>query len=226
MRVKTTAIIVAAGDSRRIGFDKIFADLRGKPVLAHSLEAFQSSVCIDEIVVVVKENRLDEAMLLCSDFPKVAVVVEGGADRASSVRCGLKAIDRSKEGIVAIHDGARPLITPTLINELVAAAKKDLAVIPVVPVKDTVKVLGDGGFVADTPDRESLFLAQTPQVFDLQIYCDAVKNVFGITDDSTLVERLGYDVRMIDGDYSNIKITTLEDLVIASLYLEMREKWN
>jgi 2-C-methyl-D-erythritol 4-phosphate cytidylyltransferase len=210
---KATAIIVAAGSSTRMGFDKIFADLRGKSVLQYSLEAFAAAAGIGEIIVVTRRENMARVREMCGD----CAIVEGGADRAQSVQNGIAAINRER-GVVAIHDGARPLITPALIDAAVAAAREHGAAILAVPVKDTIKRAA-GGYAADTPDRESLFAAQTPQVFDLAAYRAASENAGDVTDDAMFLERAGVKVRIVAGDYRNIKITTAEDLKIAEVLL-------
>jgi len=201
---KTTAIIVAAGSSTRMGEygDKIFADLCGKSVLQYSLEAFAAAESIDDIIVVTRAENFDKI----HGFR----VVEGGETRAESVRNGLYAI-KHESGIVAIHDGARPLISPELIDRVVA----NCPAIPVIPVKDTIKQT-QNGFVKNTPSRETLYAAQTPQVFDLAMYRQAVGNG---TDDSEIMERMGVKVKIVEGDERNIKITTKQDLRIAEVLL-------
>jgi 2-C-methyl-D-erythritol 4-phosphate cytidylyltransferase len=213
MFIRAAAVIVAAGNSTRAGFDKIFADLCGKPVLLHSIEAFRASNSIGNIIVVTRAENVGRVRALCSDV----TVTEGGADRAQSVRNGVAAI-ADTNGVVAIHDGARPLITPSLIDEVVSAAQESRAAILAVPVKDTIKRV-ESGFVLETPDRESLFAAQTPQVFDLAAYRRAATRS-DITDDAMLMERAGIKVKIVQGDCRNIKITTAEDLKIAEVLLQ------
>jgi 2-C-methyl-D-erythritol 4-phosphate cytidylyltransferase len=213
---KTTAIIVAAGSSARMGDfgDKIFTDLCGKPVLQYSLEAFDKAESIDEIIVVTnKESYYKKFHSL--KLAKIVDIVAGGADRARSVQNGLSAI-KSESGTVAIHDGARPLITSELIDRVVA----NCPAIPAIAIHDTVKIVKNG-YIESTPDRNMLFAAQTPQVFDLKTYREAVGNAaLGIpTDDSTFMEKIGVRVKIIEGDYRNIKITTKEDLKIAEMLL-------
>ena len=202
---KTIAIIVAAGSSSRMGEagDKLFADLCGKPVLQYSIEAFKAAKSVDDIVVVCSAEAIERVRGLCDSV----TVVEGGRNRAESVLCGINAVNYT-EGIAAIHDGARPLITPELID----TAVENYPCILAIPVKDTVKQVKDG-FIEATPDRDSLYLAQTPQVFDLQTYRNA--RSCDVTDDSALMERMGVMVRIIQGDERNIKITTPQDLEIC-----------
>jgi 2-C-methyl-D-erythritol 4-phosphate cytidylyltransferase len=210
---KTVAVIVAAGNSARMGGfgDKIHADLNGKPVLMYSLEAFQAADSIDEIIVVGSNPGFGVG--------KLTAVVPGGLDRAQSVRNGVAAISDGSCSFVAVHDGARPLVTPELINRVVWAAKEYGGAIAAIPARDTVKqVCGD--FVQATLDRDSIFLAQTPQVFDLQLYR---KSSGYATDDSGLIEKLGVKVKIVQGEYTNIKITTPEDLKIAETFLNAKK---
>jgi len=213
MNMKAIAIITAAGSSQRMGTagDKIFADLCGKPVLQYSIEAFQAAKSVDEIIVV------------CSDVEKVrklcdcVTIVKGGNSRAESVLNGINAIDYT-DGIVLIHDGARPLITPRLIDEVAA----NCPAIPAIPVKDTVKICRNG-FIESTPARDLLEIAQTPQVFGLREYRKAVEDVqpgVVFTDDAMLMEQMGIKVKIVQGDERNIKITTPEDLKIAEVLLD------
>lgn len=212
---KATAIIVAAGCSSRMGFDKIFAEILGKPVLLYSLEAFQAAKMIDEIIVVNENN--DKINSFAHHIPKLSGIVKGGKNRAESVRNGLNAI-RSQQGIVAIHDGARPLITPDLIDKIVNEATLHKAAIPAVPVRDTIKKVKDD-CVESTPNRETLCAAQTPQCFDLALYRKAMSHQQAVTDDSMGVEQIGVKVKIVPGDCANIKITTPEDLKIARALL-------
>jgi len=219
MDSKTTVIIAAGGSSSRMGQDKIFTQLCGKPVLLYSLKAFQKAESIDEIIVVANPEKHEQVRELCknNNLTKVNSVIAGGGDRSESVRNGLEAITNQK-GIVAIHDGARPLVTVELINEVIKAAKIYKAAIPVVAVRDTIKE-ADGGFITSTPDRSKLYQAQTPQAFDLELYRKACNSCLSATDDSSLIEQLDIKVKIVDGDYKNIKITTPEDLITAKGFL-------
>jgi 2-C-methyl-D-erythritol 4-phosphate cytidylyltransferase len=219
--MKTIAIIVAAGVSSRMGSsrDKIFTEIRGKPILLYSLEAFQAAESIDEIIVVTHPENTEKVRGW--NIPKVTEIVAGGSDRAASVQCGMYAATYEEpDCYVAIHDGARPLITSALIDSAVRAGKEYGAAIPAIPVRDTVKEVLDD-FVVSTPERESLFMAQTPQVFCSESYQRAFagSDLVKITDDSMLVEQLGIAVKIVEGDYRNIKITTPEDLKIAEVFL-------
>ena len=209
---KTSAIIVAAGNSSRMGFDKIFAELNGEPVLLYSLRAFQAAKTIDEIIVINENAERIKAF----NIPKVVAVTGGGKDRVQSVLNGLNALTH-ESGYVAIHDGARPLVTPELIDATVQAAFTHKAALPAMLVSETVKQVRDG-FVESTPDRSALYSAQTPQVFDLELYRKSDFD-FAATDDSTFVERMGVKVKIVNGVRQNIKITTPEDLITARAFL-------
>ena len=208
---KVTAIIVAAGASRRMGFDKLFYPLQGAPVLAHTLAAFDAHPMVDAIVVVAGEN-IDRVRRLAGEYPKVTAVVRGGATRAGSVKAGLAAAGGG--GLVAIQDGARPFVSEAVITRTLAAAARCGAAAPAVPVKDTVKVVQPDGFVRATPPRETLRAVQTPQVFDAARYARALAGCdeAAVTDDCGVFESAGGRVLLVEGEYANLKITTKEDL--------------
>jgi 2-C-methyl-D-erythritol 4-phosphate cytidylyltransferase len=217
------AVIVAAGTASRMGgIDKVMAPLRGEPLLLHSVREFQNCDAIREIVIVTREDLLMEVMSLCNRFSKVRGVVVGGADRPASVQAGLNNLS-DKVKLVAVHDGARPLITWQVIDRTVRAAHSYGAAAPAIPVKDTVKVV-KGGIVSSTPDRNTLQAVQTPQVFDLQLLKGALikaqKDKTPITDDCSAVENMGMSVKIVEGDERNLKVTTPMDLKIAELLLE------
>ena len=217
------AVIVAAGNASRMGgIDKVMAELGGETVIARTVRMFAQCDAIREIVIVTREDLIAPVMDLCAGFPKVKAVVAGGADRVESVCNGLRALS-AKVGLVAVHDGARPLVTNAVIDRTVRAAHTYGAAAPGVPVKDTVKVV-QGGVVKETPDRSRLQAVQTPQVFDIQLLKTALKKATEekavIIDDCSAVERMGMSVKMVEGDERNIKITTPLDLRIAALFLE------
>ena len=219
------AVIVAAGTASRMGgIDKVMAPLKGEPMLLHTVRTFQNCDAIREIVVVTRQDLLTTVMGLCKNMDKVKAVVAGGKDRPESVRLGMNALS-SKVKLAAIQDGARPLITPAVIDRTVRAAHTYGAAAPGVPVKDTVKIV-EGGLVADTPDRSRLQAIQTPQVFDFDLLKGALKKAAqdgaAITDDCSAVELLGYKVKIVEGDERNIKVTTPVDLKVAQLFLEER----
>ncbi len=220
---KVSAIIAAAGKSTRMntGVNKQYMTVAGKPVLAHTIEAFEKTNLISEIIVVIsKEDHsvFNDCILSCYKYSKISAVVHGGSDRQASVYNGLQAVSK-ESAVVCVHDGARPLITPDIIINTVSAAAETGAACTGVPVKDTIKKAGGNGIIEKTLDRSRLWSIQTPQTFKREIIEKAHKNAamegFSGTDDSVLVERLGYPVRMIMGSYNNIKITTPEDLIFA-----------
>jgi len=217
------AVIVAAGNASRMGgIDKVLAPLGGEPVILRTIRAFARCDAIKEIVVVTRPDLILKLMELCAPFEKVTAVVAGGADRAASVRAGMNAM-KNRTGLVAVQDGARPLITEQVIDRTVRAANTYGAAAPAVPVKDTVKTVR-GGVVVDTPERSALQAVQTPQVFDFDLLRGALKKAAAdgaqITDDCSAVERMGMSVKIVEGDERNIKITTPLDLKIAELFLE------
>ncbi len=222
---RASAVIVAAGSSRRMqGVDKICADLSGSPVILRSIAAFEASPFIDEIIVVTREDLIPIVGRLCADFgmKKVRCVVKGGDNRVESVQRGLMHISREAE-LAAIHDGARPLVTPEVIERTVTLAAETGAAIPAVPVKDTIKKVVDG-VICVTPQRSELFAAQTPQVFKADVLkaalTKAVDEQLEITDDASAVELLGMSVSVAEGDECNMKITTQADLILAEAILE------
>ena len=217
------AVIVAAGTASRMGgIDKVMAELDGEPMILRTVRTFQNSDAIKEIVVVTREDLILPIMRLCAGLDKVKAVVCGGKSRQESVQLGLNALS-SKVKLVAVQDGARPLITDAVIDRTVRAAHSYGAAAPAVPVKDTIKTV-KGGVVKDTPDRATLQAVQTPQVFDFDLLRGALKKAAAdgaaVTDDCSAVERLGMSVKIVEGDERNIKVTTPLDLKIAALLLE------
>ena len=220
---KCGAVIVAAGTASRMGgIDKVMAELDGEPMILRTVRTFQNCDAIKEIVVVTREDLILPIMRLCAGFTKLQAVVCGGATRPESVQLGLNAMS-NKVKLVAVQDGARPLVTEAVIDRAVRAAHTYGAAAPAIPVKDTIKVVS-GGIVKDTPDRGTLQAVQTPQVFDFDLLRGALKKAeadgAAITDDCSAVERLGMSVKMVEGDECNIKVTTPMDLKIAKLMLE------
>ena len=217
------AVIVAAGTASRMGgIDKVMASLGGEPMIVRTVRTFQSCDAIREIVIVTREDLLVPIMDLCHGFDKVRAVIVGGNSRDESVRKGLAALS-AKTKLVAVQDGARPLVTWQVIDRAVRAANSYGAAAPAVAVKDTIKVVR-GGIVAATPDRSALRAVQTPQVFDIDLLTGALARAkqdgAAITDDCSAVERLGMSVKIVEGDERNIKVTTPMDLKIAELLLE------
>ena len=217
------AVIVAAGNASRMGgIDKVMAPLQGEPMLVRTVRAFQDCAAISEIVVVTRPDLIVPIMDLCHDFSKLTMVIAGGSSRQESVQIGLLALSK-KVKLAAIQDGARPLITESVIDRTVRAANTYGAAAPGIPVKDTVKTV-QGGVVTSTPDRSALRAIQTPQVFDIDLLkgalAQAKKDNAAVTDDCSAVERLGMSVKIVEGDERNIKVTTPMDLKIAEMLLE------
>ena len=217
------AVIVAAGNASRMGgIDKVMAELKGEPMIVRTVRTFQECDAISEIVIVTRPDLIVPINGLCREMSKVKAVVAGGKSRQESVNLGLNALSDQVK-LAAIQDGARPLITWQVIDRVVRAANSYGAALPCVPVKDTIKI-GDGGVVKSTPDRATLFAAQTPQVFDFDLLRAALKKAeqdgFSVTDDASAVEYLGMKVKIVEGDERNIKVTTPMDLKIAEMLLE------
>jgi 2-C-methyl-D-erythritol 4-phosphate cytidylyltransferase len=219
--MKAVAIITAAGQGQRMGQHKQFLKIAGKPMLWWTVRAFQAAEAISEIILVVNKDEIPKARKL--RFSKISKVVAGGKERQVSVLNGLKATPPEAE-IIAIHDGARPMISPKIINLAVAEAARCGAVIVGVPVIDTIKSVDQRRLtVSQTVDRGRLWAAQTPQVFRREIIQRAFKrnNLRNkVTDDSMLVEKIGQAVKLVAGSYRNIKITTPDDLLSAASWLK------
>ena len=216
------AVIVAAGNASRMeGVDKVMAPLCGEPMIVRTVRTFQNCDAVKEIVIVTREDLLQQVAGLCRNFDKVTAVVVGGNDRAESVNNGLNALSK-KVKLAAVQDGARPLISEGVIDRTIRAANSYGAAAPAIPVKDTIKVV-EGGIVTTTPQRTTLKAIQTPQVFDFDLLRGALKNAaekeLEITDDCSAVELLGFKVKIVEGDERNIKVTTPMDLKIAELLL-------
>ncbi|HXF52316.1 MAG TPA: 2-C-methyl-D-erythritol 4-phosphate cytidylyltransferase [Dehalococcoidia bacterium] len=218
------AVIVAAGRSQRMGgVDKLFAPLAGRPLLAHTLQALHDTPCIDRVVVAANERNIEAIgqLVRASGFARVAAVVPGGARRQDSVRAGLEALAGVE--LVAVHDGARPLVTPDLVARVVEAARAAGAAVCAIPVRDTVKEV-DQAEVVRTLDRGRLWLAQTPQAFRFDLLLEAHRAFDGeATDDAAMVEALGHPVRVVEGDPHNVKVTTPEDLRLLESLIRLRE---
>ena len=220
------AVIVAAGSASRMGgIDKVMAPLKGEPMIVHTVRAFQNCVAIKEIVIVTREDLIVPIADLCHGMDKVKAVVKGGKSRQESGGLGLNALsDKCK--LAAVQDGARPLITWQVIDRVVRAANSYHAAVPVIPVKDTIKV-ANSALVISTPDRSTLRAVQTPQVFDFDLLRGALKKAeedgAEITDDCSAVERLGMSVKTVEGDERNLKVTTPIDLRFAEMLMEEME---
>ena len=223
-----SAIVAAAGSSRRMeGENKLLLPLDGIPVLARTLMALNGAELVDEIVVAVREEDLLPTGDLCRIYgvSKPVKIVRGGETRLASVLAASLEC-REDAAFLAVHDGARPLADPALIDRVVALAHRTNAAAPAVPVKDTIKVIRDN-VVVSTPPREELRAIQTPQVFDAQLLRAALQAAAAsgveVTDDCSAVERLGKEVFLTEGSYENLKITTPEDLLLAEGLLRRRE---
>lgn len=228
--MKTVALILAAGKGKRMGTakSKPYLLLAGKPIVCHTLFAFERSPLIDEIVLIVGHNDVAYARSSIVDAcqcTKVSTVVAGGLKRQDSVWEGLRAI-KSDGDVVMVHDGVRPFISQELLEKTCQAMKSSSAAIVAVPVKDTIKAVSPRGEVVTTLDRKTLWAVQTPQVFRRDIlekaFEKAMNDRFYATDDAALVERLGEKVTILEGSYENIKITTPEDLVLGEAILKNR----
>lgn len=218
-----TAVLVAAGSSTRMGFDKLSFDLGGETVLERSVRAFDECPEVDELVIVTGASG-ENAQRAAARCKKPVRLVKGGSTRAESARSGVAA---AYGRLVAVHDAARPFVSQSVIADTIAAAARCGAAAPAVPVKDTIKTVAEDGAVTGTPDRSTLRAVQTPQVFEADLLKaalqSALENEVPVTDDCSAVERLGKVVYLIDGDEENLKITTPVDLVIAEAILAERE---
>lgn len=225
-----SAIIVAAGSSRRMGFDKLFAPLAGKPVLWHSLRAFSDTKEVDEILIVTREERMDEVEHLVGSqrFKKVSKVISGGAERHISVWNGLQAVDSKDSEFIAIHDGARPLVTPKLIKSCLQLADTHGAACCASQIPDTVKRASVEQMVTESVERKGLWAMQTPQIFSsgliLQAYAALMAKHEMVTDEVSAVQKLGKKIALLKNDDWNMKITFPHDLELAEHVLDMRAK--
>lgn len=218
------AVIAAAGSSSRMGGrDKLSEPLGGMPVILRTLAAVEAVPEVAEIVVVTREDRVEEYRSLLEQFSKLRAVVPGGSTRQESVWNGVRALSPDC-GLAAIHDGARPLVTPEVFARCIEAARACGAATAAVPVKDTIKRADAEGRVLDTPERSRLWAVQTPQIFDRERYLQAAEEAerrgLDCTDDCQLFEAMGWEVRLVMGDYRNLKLTTPEDFLAAGAYLE------
>ena len=225
-----SAIIVAAGSSRRMGFDKLFAPLAGQPVLWHSLKAFSDCPEVHEILIVTREDGMDqvEALVAAERLLKVTKVISGGKERHISVWNGLQAVNSAGSEFVAIHDGARPLTTPKLIKACLELAKVHGAACCASQIPDTVKRASLERMVTESVERTGLWAMQTPQIFSsgliLQAYASLMANHEMVTDEVSAVQRLGKKIALLKNDDWNLKITFPHDLELAEHVLELRAK--
>lgn len=220
------AVVVAAGSSRRMGgMNKLLMEVGGLPVLAYTLSALQASPCIGEMVLVCREADMPEFMRIadCFGIHKLRTMVVGGESRQQSVFAGVRALG-SECRYYCIHDGARPFVTHRLLQDCLSAARLHGCATAAVPVKDTIKQVSPDGRVLCTPPREALYAVQTPQIFRAGLYQRAMEYALAqgldCTDDCQLVEAMGEQVFIAQGDYRNIKITTAEDIAAAEAFLE------
>ena len=217
------AIVVGAGSGSRIGADKAFLELAGKPVIAWPVEVLQRNIHVREIILVLHKSRLQEGRALAhkNEWSKVTRVCAGGNLRQDSVKNGLAGVGDCE--LVLIHDAARPFLTDRLIDDGIKAARSTGAAAAAVSVKDTVKQVDENQIVAATLPRSRLMAVQTPQVFRYKILKDAYGSLDDeVTDDAAAVERIGFKVKLYTGDYQNIKITTREDLALAEIIAKRR----
>ena len=221
------AVVVAAGSSTRMGRDKLMLELAEVPVIVHTLQALDHCPYIHEIVVVTREDLLVPVSKLCAEYvlTKVRKVVVGGTTRARSVYMGVQEVSEQTR-LIAIQDGARPLVSQDVLQDVIRTAGTCGAAAPAIPVKDTIKQ-AENGIVSETPDRAKLFAVQTPQVFEADLIraalYKAVEENLPITDDCSAVELLGMKVTLTQGSDENIKITTPADLVLAEALLAWRD---
>jgi 2-C-methyl-D-erythritol 4-phosphate cytidylyltransferase len=224
-----SAILVAGGSSQRMGFDKLFAVIAGEPVIAHPIRAFERATSVGEIVVVAREERHDEIRKISRDrgFKKVLSIVPGGERRQDSVRAGLDRINRDAK-YVAVHDAARPLITPEQIERAFAQCRVHGAAALAQPVNDTLKRADADLLVVGSVDRHQIYAMQTPQIFERKLLHDAYRAVYAenilVTDEVSAVERLGYKVALVLDDDFNFKITYPRDLPVADFIIRDRAK--
>ncbi len=242
---RCTAVVLAAGSGKRMRSDmaKQFMTLGGRPILWYSLQAVEQSAIIDDCVLVTGEKDISyvqREILERYGFQKVSAVIPGGRERYESVRNALRAMaqgclsERSRDGYVFIHDGARPFLTEEILESTYREVQKHRACVAAVPVKDTIKIADSEGFVAQTPDRSRLWAVQTPQVFETTLISDAYEKLFArlekgealpVTDDAMVVEEMsGIPVKLVAASYRNIKITTPEDIQTAESLLREEPK--
>jgi 2-C-methyl-D-erythritol 4-phosphate cytidylyltransferase len=215
-----SAIIVAAGSSRRMGFDKLFAQLAGHPVIAHSIAAFQRTPGISEIIIVTRQDQIPTLRALATEhaFSKITQYLPGGPERHLSVWAGLQAVG---QGIthIAIHDAARPLITPPVITQCIDLARKTNAACVAAPIPDTVKRADSNNIVTQSIDRTGLWAMQTPQIFSKSLIISAYEQIIAsgdlVTDEVSAVQRTGAQIALLRNDESNFKITIPRDLALA-----------
>lgn len=239
LRKRCTAIVLAAGQGRRMGgnVQKQYLELEGKPIIYYTLEAFQNSPLIDSMILVTGPEQMawcKEELVHKYNLTKVDTITTGGAERYTSVWNGLQVIEddmtrADREGVVFIHDGVRPFIDEGILSRTLEAASAYGACVAAMPVKETIKLADENGFVESTPARNRVWGIQTPQVFDFQLAYRAYQTAIesgrtDMTDDAMIVESFtDVKVKLVEGSYENIKITTPEDLEIAEAFLRKRK---
>lgn len=239
-----TAVVLAAGQGKRMGTKvaKQYLEIEGKPLLYYTLRAFERSPLIDEVVLVVGDREqisfCKEKIVDAYNFHKVGIITIGGKERYDSVFCALNVIasdmcSAAREGYVFIHDGARPVVTQGILKRCLEAVQKYGACVAAMPVKDTIKLADEEGFAAATPKRDLLWTVQTPQTFSFPLiygaYCEMAAQKkqleeagMKITDDAMVVEAFtDKKVKLVEGSYENIKVTTPEDLILAKAFLRV-----
>lgn len=237
-----TAVVLAAGQGKRMGTQtpKQYLEIAGKPLLYYTLLAFEKSPLIDAIVLVVGDfSQIDfckKEIVDAYQFQKVDIITVGGKERYDSVLCALRAIEmemcqEAKEGYIFIHDGARPVVTQVILERCLEAAQTHEACVAAMPVKDTIKIADEEGFAESTPRRDLLWTVQTPQTFSFSLIYKAYEQMsrqmdrlaaegIKITDDAMVVETFtDRKVKLVEGSYENIKVTTIEDLILAEAFL-------
>jgi 2-C-methyl-D-erythritol 4-phosphate cytidylyltransferase len=228
--MKCVALVPAAGQGKRMGgaHSKPYLLLEGKPILAHTLLELERCPLVDEVVLMVERGEIERARAsVVEEFrlQKVGAILAGGVQRQDSVWEGLKTIQDDCD-LVMVHDGVRPFISQEMLARSIQGAVDCGASIAGMPAKDTVKLVSAQNMVLKTPDRKSVFLVQTPQTFKrdilLRAYRQAMEDGFYATDEASLVERLGMPVKVVEGSYENIKITTPEDLVVGEMILKRK----
>jgi 2-C-methyl-D-erythritol 4-phosphate cytidylyltransferase len=221
-----SAVIVAAGSSRRMGFDKLTASLLGRPLVAHSLAAFDACADVGSIVLVCAGERMGEFEKMAAPFAKVREVVPGGKERVDSVLAGVSALDDAAPAFVAVHDGARPLITPSAISACYAAARETGAAVSAEPVTDTLHRTDAAGLALETVSREHLWRMQTPQIVEtapLKALLLAARDAgAAVTDEISLLLRAGRKARVVENPDWNFKVTYPRDLALAEMLLKNR----
>ena len=222
-----SAIIVAAGSSQRMGFDKLFALLGDKPVVAHAIDAFEQTASVDDIILVGRSDRLHELqdIVKAQGFAKVRKVISGGERRQDSVHEGLA---EACGEFVAVHDAARPLVRPKQIEQVFDAARQYGAAALAEPVKDTLKRVDEQNFICGSVEREKIYALQTPQIASCEVLSKAYEAIFAkdisVTDETSALEQFGAKVAIVTNDDFNFKITFSNDLVLAECVLKQRQR--